>query len=91
MQNMSKTVELTLKQALHIAQNSQSEEIDPRVLAVLEAGLKRIWRDVLARPNTYVMTKLEFGVFNRYRARPEYQNETARKAVSRYWDSGNGK
>jgi hypothetical protein len=33
------------------------------------------------------MDDLDFAVFNHSRARAEFQNETARKAVSRYWDS----
>jgi hypothetical protein len=37
------------------------------------------------------MNELEFAIFNRYRARPELQNETARKAVSRYWNSRNAR
>merc|ERR1711939_763792 len=72
-QDMSRTVEITTRQAIQIAQNSQDGHIDPR-------NLQR-------QPNTYVMTHLEFAIFNFYRALPELQNETARKAVSRYWNN----
>ncbi|EXJ85395.1 hypothetical protein A1O1_05759 [Capronia coronata CBS 617.96] len=84
---MSRTVEMTVRQALHIAQNSPTGRIDPQVLRILERALSQIWRNIQAQPNTYVMNDLEFAVFNHYRARSEYQNETARKAVSRYWNS----
>lgn len=84
---MSRTVEVTLRQALHIAQNSQNGQIDPQILQILERALARIWSNIQAQPNTYVMSALEFAVFNRYRARSELQNETARKAVSRYWNN----
>jgi len=84
---MSRTVEVTLRQALQIAQNSQTDQVDPRILEILEQALARIWSNIQAQPNTYLMTELEFAIFNRYRARPELQNETARKAVSRYWNN----
>jgi len=84
---MSRTVQLSLRSALQIAQNSQTEHIDPRITQILEDALAKIWRNVQAQPNSYIMSELEFAVFNRYRSRPEFQNETARKAVSRYWNS----
>lgn len=84
---MSRTVQLSLRNALQIAQNSQSEQIDPRISQILEDALAKIWRNIQAQPNSYIMSELEFAVFNRYRGRPEFQNETARKAVSRYWNS----
>ena len=78
---------MTVRQALQVAQNSQTGQIDPRVLQILERELVRIWGRIRAQPNSYVMDGLEFAVFNHYRARSEFQNETARKAVSRYWNS----
>ena len=84
---MSRTVQLSLRNAIHIAQNSQTEQLDPRITQILEEALAKIWRNVQAQPNSYIMSELEFSVFNRYRARAEFQNETARKAVSRYWNS----
>lgn len=86
---MSRTNQHTIRQALQIAQNSHNDNIDRRVIEILEAALAQIWRKIQAQPNSYVMTDLEFGIFNRYRGRREFQNETARKAVSRYWNSRN--
>lgn len=80
---------MTLRQAINIAQNSQSDQLDPQVVRILEEALQRIWRSILAQPNSYVMTELEFSVFNRYRSRPQFGNEVAQKAVSRYWNSHN--
>ncbi|EXJ79592.1 hypothetical protein A1O3_07871 [Capronia epimyces CBS 606.96] len=88
---MSRTVELTVRQALNIAQNSPSGQIDPQILRLLESSLAQIWRNIQAQPNTYVMNDLEFAVFNHFRARSDFQNETARKAVSRYWNSRNAR
>jgi len=86
-QDMSRTVEITTRQAIQIAQNSQDGHIDPRILKILENALCYVWRNIQRQPNTYVMTHLEFAIFNFYRALPELQNETARKAVSRYWNN----
>lgn len=91
---MSRTVAITVRQALRIAQNSPTGQIDPQILRILEAALSQTWRNIQAQPNAYVMSDLEFAVFNHYRARPEFQNETAQKAVSRYWNNrraGNGR
>ncbi|EXJ70616.1 uncharacterized protein A1O5_06687 [Cladophialophora psammophila CBS 110553] len=84
---MSRTLEVTVRQALQIAQNSQTGVIDPQILQILENYLSRTWSRIQAEPDTYIMDGLEFAVFNHFRARSEFQNETARKAVSRYWNS----
>jgi hypothetical protein len=57
------------------------------VREITERGVAMIWHRIQARPNSYVMTDLEFAVFNHYRSQPEFQTETARKAISRYWQS----
>ncbi|KIX97038.1 uncharacterized protein Z520_07152 [Fonsecaea multimorphosa CBS 102226] len=84
---MSRTYETTVRQALQMAQNSPTGELDPQILQILENYLTQLWGRIQAQPETYVMTVLEFAVFNLFRARAEFQNETARKAISRYWDS----
>lgn len=84
---MPSTVQVTLRGALDIAQRNESGDLDPRIARILEAELAKIWREIQAHPNSYTMTQLQFAVFNRYRARPEFQNEIARKAVERYWSS----
>ncbi|OAP59547.1 hypothetical protein AYL99_06845 [Fonsecaea erecta] len=84
---MSRTREMTVRQALQMAQNSSTGELDPQMLEILENYLGEVWNRIQADPDTYVMDGLEFPVFNLFRARSEFQNETARKAVSRYWDS----
>jgi len=84
---MSRTDGVTVRQALQIAQNSTTEQLEPRIVQLLEEHLRQTWGRIEAHPKTYVMDALEFAVFNRYRARAQFQNETARKAVKRYWDS----
>lgn len=88
---MSRTIEVTVRQALQIAQNSSSGQIDQQFVQILENYLRQTWARIRASPETYVMSELEFAVFNHFRARAEFQNETARKAVSRYWDNRPGR
>ncbi|KIW77835.1 hypothetical protein Z517_07668 [Fonsecaea pedrosoi CBS 271.37] len=84
---MSRTPQMTVRQALQIAQTSQTGDMDPQVLQILENYLYRLWTRIQAEPDTYIMDQLEFPVFNHFRARSEFQNETARKAIGRYWDN----
>ncbi len=84
---MSRTNEMSVRQALQVAQNSETGQIDPRILRLLETQLVKVWTNIQANPGSYVMTETEFAVFNYFRARSELQNETARKAISRYWDN----
>lgn len=73
------------KEALKTAQ--ESDNVDTSVETVLETELDRIWIKVQTQPSSYIMDQTEFGIFNRYRSQPRFQNETARSAVARYWDS----
>ena len=84
---MSQANENSVQNAIQVAQNSTTGQIDPQSRQILETYLNRVWARIQAEPNTYVMTALEFAVFNRYRARPRYQNSTAQKAVQRYWNN----
>ena len=75
------------KDALKRAQENESESLDPTVEAALQRELERVWTKIQAQPSSYTMDKTEFGVFNRYRGQVKFQNETARKAIERYWNS----
>lgn len=71
--------------ALEIARNSDDGDIDPRVLAILEEAIQAIWLRIQAQPQTYVLTKLEFAVFNYFQDRFR-GNSTAQRAVERFWN-----
>lgn len=77
--------EASVRRALAAAQNN--EEVDRSVEQILESTLAGIWSRIQAAPDSYVMTTLEFAIFNRYRSRAIFQNSTARRAVERYWNS----
>lgn len=76
-----------LRTALTLAQESESGDVDPAIDRLLQHELARIWAKIQAQPDQYTMDQLEFAIFNRYRQHQQFQNETARKAVARYWNS----
>ena len=84
---MSRTKAMDPKTALQRVQNSDTDSNDPAVEAVLTVELARIWSRIQAEPSSYIMDQTEFGIFNRYRSQPRFQNETAQKAIERYWNS----
>lgn len=83
---MSKA-KMSVREALQRAQDSETEQVDADTEAILTTELDRVWTCVQAEPDTYTMDQTEFGVFNRYRQQQRFQNEIARKAVERYWNS----
>lgn len=76
-----------LRTALTLAQESESGHVDPAIERLLQHELARIWAKIEAQPDQYTMDELEFAIFNRHRQLEKFQNETARKAVARYWNS----
>ena len=78
---------MNVREALKRAHDCESELLDTETERVLTNELNRIWIRVQAQPNTFTMNQTEFSVFNRYRSESRFQNETARKAVERYWNS----
>ena len=80
---------ITLAKALEIIQNNEDGQHSVAVNAVLERAAGEIWHRIQGQPNTYVMTKDEFTIFNRYRAR--FSNRgLAEQAVARFWNNFRG-
>ncbi|KAI0595417.1 hypothetical protein F4775DRAFT_569640 [Biscogniauxia sp. FL1348] len=76
-------------EALEIARESPDGAGDPSINNVLETYLCQVWRKVLAQPDTYVMSREEFAVFNFFQHRFE-GNKVAITARKRYWDNITG-
>ncbi|KAK6840624.1 hypothetical protein PG995_016378 [Apiospora arundinis] len=76
-------------QALEIARESPDGAKDPVVSSILENALIQIWDKVQAQPDTYVMSRDEFAVFNFFQHRFA-GNQTAIAARRRYWDNTTG-
>lgn len=74
---------LNYQRAIDVARNTEGD-LDPTVSAYLEGALNDIWRRISAQPDSYIMTKDEFAIFNFYRRRFE-DNDIAEHAVARYW------
>lgn len=72
-----------IREALDAVRESDSP--DPRHVRIVEEELHKLWKRIQASPNSYVMSDLEFAIFNRYRNRNEYRNSTAQRAVERHW------
>lgn len=73
-------------QALEIARESPDGASDPTVSKILEHALNNIWGKVQAQPNSYVMTRDEFAVFNFFQHR-FMGDKDAVSARRRYWDN----
>jgi hypothetical protein len=82
------TTDLTIQKALDIARNSE-EPIDEIVLEFLEGQLREIWDHIEAEPESYILNKDEFALFNFYRHRAP-SSVLAQSAVRRFWDSYSG-
>ncbi|KAH8170525.1 hypothetical protein LIA77_09306 [Sarocladium implicatum] len=74
-----------VSQALEIARESPDGAQDPTVSQILERALTTIWGKVQAQPDSYVMTRDEFAVFNFFQHRFK-GDKTAVSARKRYWD-----
>lgn len=87
MVSMSGSNKSNVQAALQQARSNESGQLDASTEQTLRQELNRVWALIQNAPNSYTMDSTEFAVFNRYRAEPSFQNETARKAVERYWNN----
>ncbi|KAF2141588.1 uncharacterized protein K452DRAFT_228332 [Aplosporella prunicola CBS 121167] len=80
----------TLLQALNIMRESEgTEHVDPAVADVLDRELQSIWKKLRAQPDSYILTRDEYSLFNLYRH--NYPNDdVATKAIQRFWDRYRG-
>jgi len=76
----------SVAQALEIARESPDGASDPTVRNILENAISRVWSSILAQPDSYVMTRDEFAVFNYFQHRFD-GNQIAQQARKRYWDN----
>jgi hypothetical protein len=78
----------TIQRALELARNSEGV-VDPTVSSCLERSLRDVWARLEADPDSYVLTKDEFALFNYFRHRFTNSN-IAQRAVQRFWDNYQG-
>ncbi|THW25689.1 hypothetical protein D6D23_04108 [Aureobasidium pullulans] len=76
---------LDIQRALDIARNTEGD-LDHSVAKYLEEQLAGVWNRLESRPDSYVLSKDEFAIFNFFIGR--YQESTvAEKAIARFWSS----
>src|SRR2546421_5761255 len=80
------TDSLTIIQALEIARESEEGARNPSIRSILERAITNIWERLQAQPNTYILLKEEFAVFNYYRE-SFGTSPLAQAAVKRFWDN----
>ncbi|QIW97904.1 hypothetical protein AMS68_003422 [Peltaster fructicola] len=76
---------LNYQRAIDIARNTEGT-LNAEVSAYLDQACSDISDRINAEPDTYILTKDEFAVFNFYRSR--FGGAVAEAAVARYWRSG---
>ncbi|KAK5661408.1 hypothetical protein OQA88_11307 [Cercophora sp. LCS_1] len=79
----------SVMQALDIARDTFEGSIEPTVCRILDEAIERIWGYVLAQPDTYILTKDQFAVFNYFQARFR-GNKIAQAATARFWNNFRG-
>lgn len=78
---------LTVAQALEIARDYHPEQTrDTRVVQILDTAVAQIWGKLQAAPQSYILTREEFAVFNFFQHRFEGE-AIAVEARKRYWTS----
>ncbi|KAK5134245.1 hypothetical protein LTR08_006788 [Meristemomyces frigidus] len=74
---------LNYQRAIDIARNTEGD-LDPTVNEYLERAVADIWGRIGSEPDSYLLSKDEFAVFNFYIRRFEGVPQ-AQQAVARYW------
>lgn len=74
---------LTIQRALDIARNTEGE-LDPVVSQYLELQLSEVWKRINERPDSYILNKDEFAIFNFYIQRFD-GSHIAERAIARFW------
>ncbi|PFH55175.1 hypothetical protein XA68_10515 [Ophiocordyceps unilateralis] len=77
--------EAAVAQALEMARESPEGAADATVSTILEHALAHAWGKVKEQPESYVMTRDEFAVFNYFQHR-FVGDRLAVEARKRYWD-----
>lgn len=73
-------------QALEVARDDHEGPLNPEITDLLDSALKILWRRVMEQPDSYVMTRDEFALFNYYQGR-FVNNKVAIGVRGRYWDN----
>ncbi|KAH8425679.1 hypothetical protein N8T08_000243 [Aspergillus melleus] len=78
-----------IRQALEHARDCEDGNIDRQTSDILEAAITDLWRRVQNQPDSYVLSRDEFALFN-YFLRRFNGSPVARRAVERFWNNYQG-
>jgi hypothetical protein len=81
---MSRADDSTIRRYLEMAREETYGAVSQSVMDTLRAKFNDIWRKIVAAPNTYVMDKLEFSVFNYFNGEAP-DRALAQRATERHW------
>lgn len=77
--------------ALEIARESTDGYVEPKINDILEAAISDVRRRLEAQPDTYVLSRDEFALFNYYRRSKFNDSPLAQKiaqtATERFWNN----
>lgn len=75
-----------IRQALEHARNCETGAVDSQTTATLETAITDLWNRIQAEPDSYVLNRDEFALFNFFLERYRGSN-VAQKAVARFWNN----
>jgi len=79
----------TVRRALEEARNSDDGHINPHTSAILESAIRELWHKIQAQPDSYILSRDEFALFNYFRDRFR-GSPIAQRAVERFWNNFQG-
>lgn len=90
---MGSTSSENVRKALDVARDSTDGNIEPKINEILEAAIADLRRKLEAQPDSYVLSRDEFALFNFYR-RTKFNDsplaqKLAQKATERFWNNYN--
>lgn len=83
--NVDRVGTLTYQRAIDIARNTEGD-LDPTVKTYLEGAVNDIWGRINGQPDTYILSRDEFAVFNYFIQRFE-GSQVAERAIARFWQN----
>ncbi|KXG51662.1 uncharacterized protein PGRI_090550 [Penicillium griseofulvum] len=75
-----------IRQALDHARECEGP-MNAQSATVLEAAITELWNRIQAQPDSYVLTRDEFALFNYFLATRYRGSPVAQRAVARFWDN----
>ena len=77
-----------VRHALETVRNNDGHA-DPELLAILEAAIQEVFRKINLQPDTYILSRDQFALFNYSRHRfPDAA--IGQRAVERFWNNFHG-